>query len=336
MAAPPGPSGSVDNSTEYIKTLKEAIKKNLDLRIDDPEFARIVQAFSTVTHMSGSHHIDSYTNALAYEGFDPLYTQECFMRSSKKHQDLIGEVKIGDITLTKRPDFMQDMGFFVLVFAARGAAVWKILDKSSKELREILSLKCGQYSVSTTRPRGGKKKTLPRTTITVPRIAALAPHWVCSLFRDGKVKPIIKRDVSGLEIPLPMCHTLFASICPSEKLLPVCYVVARRLDRVINPTSTTKMSVIKSYTKAMFDGKLYDTDQRIKWCVALGVVHITDTGVVVPVGDLKNVLAKCLDLLAGFERREERAARRRTSPEPSSTEREEEGEESEGEGEDTE
>jgi hypothetical protein len=66
----------MDKSTDYMKTVKALVEKNLHLNPGSPDSEKIVEALSFSGHLAMSHSIDSYIGAMAGEGFDPVLTTQ--------------------------------------------------------------------------------------------------------------------------------------------------------------------------------------------------------------------------------------------------------------------
>nr|QMP82207.1 nucleocapsid protein [Blattodean phenui-related virus OKIAV268] len=266
MARSPAALTSMERRwTELVGDLNEAFTRE--------QLNALVSEFADICTLGEITGLKTVLSKMAYAGFDPEYTFKQFyaLATTKAGMGVTGDFDLGGWKITKATNFVQDLKFFALVFVTRGAAVHKIIDKSTKPFKDILTHKCGQYGIPTTKQTGKKSTTLPREKMTLPRIAATVPHWCVYLIHQGMGQILVEPAIDEVVIPRAMCHQLYASVCPVTALLPLCYEIALRVDLVIN-TKRTRLSMIKKFVDAAFASKLIPGAARIEINLQLGIL----------------------------------------------------------------
>nr|QMP82241.1 nucleocapsid protein [Blattodean phenui-related virus OKIAV267] len=271
-----GATGATPIQNVWIKLLKEA-EQGIDLQSETN--VQIILSLTKADAISSKERVNDILQAMAYAGFDPEYMFQIIYRQAKDATPEEGSFDIGGWKLKKSADFVQDLQFFAMVFMLRGASVYKILDKSDPEFQKALKHKCGQYGISVSKPPAGKRRSVPRSTVTLPRAAAIVPHWCLQLVHAGHVKTLVNPTVTRQLAPIPkvMAHSLYQSICHDKSLLPICYEIAKKFDYIINPNRKGRANrgEIMRFVDAAYNSKLFSETIRMSLAIKFDILTAT-------------------------------------------------------------
>nr|QMP82121.1 nucleocapsid protein [Coleopteran phenui-related virus OKIAV264] len=267
-----------DDVREALKDFVTALPKDLGVLAESLFRATVKLEFFT--------NIIALSQTLAYQGFDPAVVLEIFYKKGLAKQDT-GEFEIKDsdgqtiLTISKKGDFIQDLGLFVLLFVTRGTNWTKIKKRTEDQWVAVFDNKVSTYGVLSTMPTGGYKKD----DITIARLASCVPHWVVYFYhRDIGRKlvdlTIINRALDKFKVPNMMQTNMFPPIIPSRfgsRLLPFCYIYSYLLDGVINPKSnknhSTLVREIETYVNAAHSSKFINENMRSVFFIYFGLVR---------------------------------------------------------------
>lgn len=199
----------------------------------------------TLFHMTVSSTIEHNLNALKdlfqYQGFDAKEILETLLERAERSQvtgKIVIKIKGRDVEFNKGPDFPNDMALLTMLFCIRGTNWNKISKKLDESAKELLQVKVDMYQILSTQPKGG----YGRKDVTLARLAAVFPHWVCEFHRRGQGRSLVDFNrFSRFRIRVPnfMKHNLLPPLVPKtvhgESVMKYCYCYAYYMDMRINP-----------------------------------------------------------------------------------------------------
>ncbi|CAB0001569.1 unnamed protein product, partial [Nesidiocoris tenuis] len=165
----------------------------------------------------------------------------------------------------------------------RGTDYEKLTLKSKTEFTAIVAFLYSKYSIRTTKPTPGAKRTLAPEVVTLPRIAAVAPHILTNLYYTRNAKTIFDLRKLG-EGAMPVLGTTFLASCFPHIVLNaertahrVLFCIHVLSDRVIHRKTSkfTKFNDMMNYYLAAVRSNAVREDKKISWCLKWGILRLT-------------------------------------------------------------